>query len=200
MRGTESLYRAVQNASGKVFLIDSSLSPRRAYGLTLNPKIELYLIHLVRDGRGVIWSLKKPGKKILTKVYKPAPASKTIRYWITANLQSAYVFSQVKEERRRLIRYEDFVIQPDVILNKIGAWVGEDLSRDGNGSELNQFSAERHTVGGNRIRMQKEIRIKPDFAWMEKLSEKDRKFFWRTAGWLARQYRYEDDQNNYTLR
>ncbi len=199
MRGVEALYRAVQKASGKGFLIDSSLSPRRAYGLTLNPKIDLYLIHLVRDGRGIIWSLKKPGKKTLTKVYKPAPASRTIRYWITANLQSAYVFSQVKEEKRRLIRYEDFVIQPDVILNQIGAWVGEDLSRSGNELEPNQFSGERHTVGGNRIRMHKEFRIIPDFKWMEKLSESDRKFFWRTAGWLARHYQYENDQNNYTL-
>ena len=81
----------------------------------------------------------------------------------------------------------------------IGTWVGEDLSIDGNGSELNQFSGERHTVGGNRIRMQKEFQIKSDFAWMEKLSAKDRKIFWRVAGWLAQQYQYKNDQTDYIL-
>lgn len=199
MRGTEALYRAVHIIGRKEFLIDSSLSPRRAYGLTLNPNIDLHLIHLVRDGRGVIWSLKKPAKKSLTKVYKPAPASKTVRYWISANLQSAYVFNQVKEEKRQLIRYEDFVLHPNKILNNIGDWIGQDLSRDGNELEPNKFSGERHTVAGNRIRMQRQFQIRPDFAWMEELSEKDRKLFWRTAGWLARQYRYENDQTEYIL-
>jgi len=198
-QGIEALYRAIQKVGGREFLIDSSLSPRRAYALTLNPNIDLNLIHLVRDGRGVIWSLKKPGKKTLTKVYKPAPASGTIKYWITANLQSAYVFNRVQPAKRQLIRYEDFVINPSRVLSQIGNWIGVDLSREVTASDLNQFSGERHTVGGNRIRMQKVFRIKPDFAWMEKLSDRDRSLFWWLAGWLAKQFNYKRHQTNYEL-
>ncbi|UCC50641.1 MAG: hypothetical protein JSV68_16210 [Anaerolineaceae bacterium] len=199
MRGTEALYRAVQQVSGSPFLVDSSLSPRRAYGLTLNPRIDLYLIHLVRDGRGIIWSLKKPGKKTLTKVYKPAPSWRTSRYWITANLQSAWVFNHVKEDKRQMIRYEDFVTSPSTILDKIGTLVGEDLSGLVTGSTLVHPNQDRHTVGGNRIRMQKDIRIRPDFAWLEHLPEKDRKLYWGMAGWLARQYGYKKHQTDYGI-
>ena len=74
MQKTEALYKAVQQVGGKPFLVDSSLTPRRAYALAMNPNIDLYLIHYLRDGRGCIWSLKKPGKQTLTKVYTPAPA------------------------------------------------------------------------------------------------------------------------------
>ena len=137
--------------------------------------IDLYLIYLVRDGRGVIWSLKKPGKKILTKEYVPAPSWRTTKYWISANLQSTWVLYQVKEEKRQMIRYEDFVINPSLILNKIGNLVGEDMSGLLTGATLNHSGQDRHTVGGSRIIMQKDIRIKPDFAWLEKLSDQDRK-------------------------
>ena len=197
--GTTALYQAIQQVSGSPFLVDSSLTPRRAYGLTMNPDIDLYLIHLVRDGRGVIWSLKKPGKKILTKEYVPAPSWRTTKYWISANLQSTWVLYQVKEEKRQIIRYEDFVINPSLILNKIGNLVGEDMSGLLTDATLNHSGQDRHTVGGNRIRMQKDIRIKPDFAWLEKLSEQDRKLFWGMAGWLARQYGYKKNQIDYGM-
>jgi hypothetical protein len=197
MRKTEALYRAVQQVSGKHFLIDSSLTPRRAYALTMNPNIDLYLIHFVRDGRGGIWSLMKPGKKTLTKAYTPAPSWRTTKYWISANLQSAWVFNHVQGEKRQLIRYEDFVTNPSMVLNKIGDLVGEDLSRVVTGSTLRNPDQERHTVAGNRVRMQKDIRIRADFAWMEHLPEKDRRVFWRMAGWLARRFGYMQHQTDY---
>lgn len=197
--GTESFYQAIQRISGSKFFVESSLTPRRAYALSLSSAIDLYLIHLVRDGRGVIWSLKKPGKKILTKEYVPAPSRRTTRYWISANLQSSWAFYQVKAEKRQRIRYEDFVINPSLILNKIGNLLGEDMSGLLTGATLNHNGQDRHTVGGNRIRMQKDIRIKPDFAWMENLSDQDRKLFWGMAGWLARQYGYKKNQIDYKI-
>jgi hypothetical protein len=176
--------------SGKEFLVDSSLSPRRAYALTMNPNIDLYLIHFIRDGRGCIWSLKKPGKKIFAKKYVPAPARRTAKYWVSANLQSALTYNRVSEEKRMRIRYEDFATNPELILDQVGAWLGLDLSGIVLQSELANSGQVRHTVGGNRVRMLKNIRIKPDFEWKEKLPQKDRKLFWLIAGWLARKYGY----------
>jgi hypothetical protein len=199
LRGTEALYEAVQKVSGSPILVDSSLNPRRAYGLTLNPNIDLHLIHLVRDGRGIIWSLKKPGKKTLTKEYIPAPSWRTTRYWITANLQCAWVFKHVKEDKRLTIRYEDFVTNPAMILDRVGTLIGEDLSGRVTDGSLVRSQKERHTVAGNRARMQKEIRVKPDFAWLENLPEKDRKLYWQMAGWLAQRYGYKKHQTDYAL-
>lgn len=189
-QATAALYQSVHEVGGRKFLVESSLSPRRAYGLTKNPGIDLYLIHMVRDGRGVIWSLKKPGKKIMTKKYVPAPAMRTTRYWISANLQSFWVSMQVPKAKKMLLRYEDFVTDPAATLTRIGDWVGEDLSGLISDFSLTNPNQERHTVGGNRIRMKKDIRIRADFAWEEKLSQKDRKLFWRTAGWLAKRFGY----------
>ena len=187
---TEAVYRAIQQVSGKPVVVDSSLTPRRAYALTQNPNIDLRLIHLVRDGRGCIWSLMKPGKQTLTKTYRPAPSWRTTKYWISANLQSAWVFSHVPESNRQRIRYEDFVSDPSSTMKRIGALVGEDLTGviDEQTSELEART--RHTVGGCRVRMSKNIRIKADFAWMDHLPDKDRKVFWRLAGWLAQRYGY----------
>jgi len=187
---TAALYNAVGQVSGRRFVVDSSLTPRRAYALAMNPDIDLYLIHLVRDGRGVIWSLKKPNKRTLTKVYVPAPASRTTRYWISANLQSLWVFSNVSAEKRQMIRYEDFVTDPPMTLTKIGTLVKEDLSELISDMSLTNPRQARHTMGGNRVRMQKDIRISPDFSWLDQLPQKDRRIFWRWAGWLARRFGY----------
>lgn len=199
VQGTENLYRAVLQVGGKDFLVDSSLTPRRAFALTMNSNIDLYLIHMVRDGRGVIWSLKKPGKKILTKEYVPTPSWQTIKYWITANLQSLLVFSQVEKDHRMIVRYEDFVLNPSEVLQRIGAMVGKDMSNLLNGLDLIDNGQARHTVGGNRVRMLKEIRIRADFAWMENLSLSDRRLFWWMAGWLAKQFGYKRHQTNYDV-
>lgn len=187
---TASLYRAIHLVGGSPILVESSLSPRRGFGLTKNHDIDLYLIHMVRDGRGVIWSLMKPGKKIMTKKYVPAPPLRTTRYWISANLQSLFVSSQVRREKKMLLRYEDFVTNPTETLTRIGEWIGEDLSGLIADFSLTNPDEERHTVGGNRIRMKKDIRIRADFAWHEHLSQKDRKLFWRAAGWLAKRFGY----------
>ena len=76
----EALYQAIKLIGGKAAVVDSSLTPRRAYALTLSHKIDLRLIHLVRDGRGCIWSLMRPGKRIVTKPFIPAPSWRTTRY------------------------------------------------------------------------------------------------------------------------
>ena len=190
VKQTEAMYRAIQQVSGKPIIVDSSLTPRRAYALTRNPNIDLRLIHLVRDGRGCIWSLMKPGKKTLTKTYRPAPSWRTTKYWISANLQSTWVFNRVPGSKRQRIRYEDFVSDPSSTMQRIGALVGEDLSGVVDERTGGLESDTRHTVGGCRVRMSKSIRIRADFAWMEHLPERDRQVFWRMAGWLAQRYGY----------
>lgn len=199
LQGTEALYRAIKQTGGKKYLVDSSLTPKRAYAQTMNPNIDLYLIHLVRDGRGVIWSLMKPNKKIPARVYIPAPPHRTTNYWISANLQSAWVYRSVEEQKRIMIRYEDFVTNTSMILSQIGALIGEDLDGLIKNTKLTITNQVRHTVGGNRVRFQKDedISITPDFTWMQNLSQKDRSLFWRRAGWLARRFGYIEHQVDY---
>lgn len=59
MAQTLALFRAIRDVGGKTWLVDSSKFPARAMILSRTPGIDFYVIHLVRDGRGVLWSLKK---------------------------------------------------------------------------------------------------------------------------------------------
>lgn len=199
LKGTEAVYRAVQEAGGKEYLVDSSLTPKRAYAQAMNPNLDLYLIHLVRDGRGVIWSLMKPNKKIPGKPYVPAPPERTTKYWMSANLQSAWVLRSVEKRKRIRVRYEDFALDPASILRRIGALIGEDMSDLVEDGKLTNPSSDRHTVGGNRVRFIKDedIHVRADFAWMDNLEDEHRRLFWRRAGWLARRFGYVRDQKHY---
>ena len=190
-RRNRALYEAVQRVSGKPMVVESSLSPRRAFVLATTPGIELYLVHLVRDGRGVIWSHQNPAKRAVRKSFRPAPAWQTTRYWVSANLQSAYVYSRLPPERRLRLRYEDFATDPDAALVRLGHFVGEDLSGLLTPERaIRQPAPVRHTPGGNRVRLMKEVQVRRDFGWMEHLPAKDRALFWLCAGWLARGYGY----------
>ena len=197
LSGTEALYRSAAETGRSDYVVDCSLTPKRAYAQVMNPQVELYLIHLVRDGRGVIWSLMKPKER--NPEYVPAPPARTTKYWLSANLQSTWVFHHVPDERRLRIRYEDFVLEPRSVLSRIEDMVGEDLSGLVEGNALTNPNSERHTVAGNRVRFVEDadLRLRADFAWMDNLGEPARALFWRRAGWLARRYGYVKDQIDY---
>jgi hypothetical protein len=186
-----ALYQAIAQVGGKRTLVESSLSPRRAFVLASTPGIDLHLVHVVRDGRGVIWSHRNPAKAAVRRSFQPAPTRHITRYWLTANLQSAFVYAHVRPERRMRLRYEDFVTDPEAALARIGALVGEDLSGLLTPDRaIRQPAPARHTPGGNRVRLLREVQVRKDFGWMEQLPAADRAFFWRWAGWLAHHYGY----------
>jgi hypothetical protein len=193
-RRNRALYEAVGRVGGKSTIVESSLSPRRAFVLASTPGLDLHLVHVVRDGRGVIWSHRNPAKATVRKSFRPAPTRHITRYWLTANLQSAYVVSRLPRERRMRLRYEDFVTDPEAALARLGAFVGEDLSGLLTPERaIRQPAPVRHTPGGNRVRLLTEVQVRKDFGWMEHLPAEDRAFFWRWAGWLARSYGYTRD-------
>jgi hypothetical protein len=193
LRRNRALYEAVAQVGGKPAIVESSLSPRRAFVIASTPGIDLHLVHLVRDGRGVIWSHRNPAKAALRQSFRPAPTRRITRYWISANLQSAFVASRLPRERTLRLRYEDFATDPDAALGRLGAFFGENLSGLLTPEHaIRQPAPVRHTPGGNRVRLLRDVQVRRDFGWMEQLPAKDRAFFWRFAGWLARRYGYRE--------
>jgi len=47
-----------------------------------------------------------------------------------------------------------------------------------------------HVVAGNRVRMQRQITIRPDTDWQSHLTNFQKALCWFLAGWKARQYGY----------
>ncbi len=67
---TGALFNAIADLSGADVIVDSSKSPARALALSRTPGLDVRMLHLVRDVRGVAYSLRKlsapkPGEDLL---------------------------------------------------------------------------------------------------------------------------------------
>lgn len=186
---TQALFEAISVVSGKRIVVDSSKNPIRGLVLSMLPGIDLRIIHLIRDGRGVAWSLKKPRPADAVND-KPLPVSRTAAMWTLINLLSALVRQRFAQERTMLCRYEDLVLYPSQTLTCIGNFVGCDFA-----PIIDHILSERplavsHIVAGNALRKAGSIRLRLDTDWRERLSPGERLLFYSMAGWLMKRYGY----------
>ena len=191
---TAALYEAIGDVSGKEVIVDSSKAPMRNYALLLNDNIDLRLIHLIRDGRGVVWSKMKPLKKSveagIPKNSRAIASWRTSLDWVLANLESEWVVGRARLGTSLRITYEKFVEDPSAVLKEIKLLIGEDLTRLSNALVAGEAMQVGHIVGGNHLRMAKSIVVRQNLEWKQKLSPQDKRIFWQMAGWLARRYGY----------
>ena len=61
-----SLYHHIAENAGKKIIVESSKNMGRCYALSAVEQFDLYVLHLVRDGRGVVHSRQKAFKKDLS--------------------------------------------------------------------------------------------------------------------------------------
>jgi hypothetical protein len=191
---TAAMYTAIQETSQKSIVVDSSKAPSRAYALLQNPEIDLRLIHLIRDGRGVIWSLMKPRSKDVEagvpRDKVAIPPWRTTAGWVLRNLESEWVAARCGPNKAMRMTYEGFMDATPPALKRVGNLIDEDFS------ELSAALGEGlpvqvgHTPGGNRLRMSGAIHLRRDTAWSEQMAARDKALFWQLGGWMARRYGY----------
>jgi hypothetical protein len=186
------LFRAISTQSGKPIVVDSSKYPSR--GLiawrTHRRGIDVRYIHMVRDGRGLLWSKRRT---VDGQGLGLTPARKTVAdlsvWWVLSNVLSTVLF-MFHRGRYVRIRYEDLTSDPAGTLQRVGQFVGVDLTgviaavRDQTPLPVG------HVVGGNRLRFNRTLILKPDTEWQVSLPKEDERIFWGIAGWLARRYGY----------
>jgi len=191
-RQTEALYRALAAETGAAVLVDSSKSPARGYALSFVPGLDLFYLHLVRDGRGVAWSLLKPHAKDeragVQHDIAGRSVGRTALRWSVINLLSSAVLRRQREDRRHLLRYEDYVADPVAELAPLRAFLGGEP--DAFEAVLAAELSVGHTIAGNRLRMAGRVRLRPDVEWRERMSDRDRRRFWRIAGGVMRRFGY----------
>lgn len=199
MRMTTSLYAALGRVSMAEVVVDSSKNPLRAFALMLwarrAPDIDLFLIHVVRDLRGVTWSkLASRRRKAYRGVTVPRFFySRTAAYWTLKNLLCEALTAVHGKRRSLRIRYEDLAEKPLETLGEIGAITSLDLSEVGRAAASSQPISSGHVVYGNRLRMHDEIVVRPDHKWRSRFPERERRRIWRLFGWSARRYGYRED-------
>jgi len=196
-RWTRALLEAIRQTSGKSVVVDSSKLRSRGLALAAVGGIDLRLIHLVRDVRGVVWSIKKrlsPNRRAgLPRGLRPRPAWRTALGWVAANLQAELVCRAAGPDRWLRVRYEDLVSDPAGVLDRIGRFIGADLEPVRTAVLAGRWVPVGHTVAGNRMRMAGRVRLQADWEWQERLSAADRRICGLAAGWLMQRYGYRPD-------
>jgi len=195
---TAALFRAIAAVSGRAVVVDSSKNPARALALVRMDRdfgcIDLRLIHLVRDVRGFAWSNRKSFRKDEAKGVQAdmsgRPIWKSALVWVFVNLCSDFVRRRHDRRRSLLLKYETLTSRPENALQSLADLLG--VPADPWLEMLHAAAPLRpgHVVAGNRVRMEREIRLRPDLEWQAGLSPADRRVCWMLAGWKAALYGY----------
>lgn len=190
-RRTVKLLRGMAMVSGRPILVDSSKLPGRAFALAAMPGIDLHVVHVVRDGRGVAWSLMKGHRRSVEKgvqrELRPKPLLYTALRWSIVNLAAEWLCRRVGPARSIRVRYEDFVDDPRGTIGQIVGLVGEEPHIPA--TDLAPF-APQHQVAGSRHRMEKSLTIRGDDRWKREMPGWKQRLFTFLCAPLLRRYGY----------
>lgn len=191
---TTALFRAIEKVSGKGLIVDSSKNPARALALSRLIDVDLFVVHLVRDGRAVAWSSckrfdKDPAAGI--QFDRPGfPAWHSALRWDLINAQAEWVRNHLPRGRSILVRYEDLICDPRSTIERIGALVGLEVSGLADSVAAGARVPIGHPVAGNRLRMGGSVQLIPDEAWRGLMPHGDQAIVDVLAWPLMRRYGY----------
>ena len=193
-----ALYDYIFKTSGKDIIVDSSKSSRdmagRFYALHKYTDYDVYVIHLVKNGLSVVESYVKKGRNWALEGYVKNDrflAERSSLGWFLANSITQNLGKKMPENRFITIKYEDFVTQPESILQQTGKFLDVDLSEVISLIKNEIPFHPKHNVGGNRLRLEKEIKfIKSNGSKKVDLSYYNQLVFNIIAGRLQKRLNY----------
>ncbi len=187
---TRELLSAIETASGRTIHADSSKHPARALSLILAGGIDVSLIHLTRDPRGVVWSKQKFYRPFRGGAEGSAGVLTTTLDWILVTLTTEWLRRRHPQVPYLHLRYEDLATDPRAALRTIGGFLSLDFSGvadQAGGGEPIGFG---HIMAGNRARHSGGRPIRVDLDWQVSAPGTLVKWVWALTGWLARRYGY----------
>ncbi len=177
------LYAAIRETSGARIVVDSTKDPSYAYVLRGVRGIDLRVVHLVRDSRGVAYSNTK------TRIIRPEvvrstnaepmymPTWSPMRSAVTWDVKNALLNLVIRAPERRLVKYESLVARPGEELEAIRHFAGGQWGGDGSWDDDNRSFEflPHHTLGGNPVRYQGgRVRLEPDQEWRVRMGRGDK--------------------------
>lgn len=187
-----ALYRGISAVSGGAVVIDSSKHSSLAFVLRRQPAVDLRVVHVVRDSRGVAYSWTKEvhrpeaGEDALMTRYSPTRSS---ALWVGHNV----LFGLLGRlgVTTRLLRYEDFVAAPGAVVEDLAHFAGVPAGglpmEDGRTVVLSPS----HTVAGNPMRFRTgPLALRRDDAWRNALPRGRRVLVGALTGPLLARYGY----------
>jgi hypothetical protein len=183
---------AIAFVSGKPTILDSSKSAREAAGRALALRrvagARVRMIHLVRDGRAVLWSVRRGDNVRLGEGRSgedaafSSPTLRALAGWLLAN--AIALVTQATSPRGTVlrVRYEDLVRDPARELERIARFTDTDLGEVARRVAAGGSFAPGHSTGGNRLRRSGAIQLREDREWESHLGKPARALYW-TLGW-----------------
>ncbi|MFN7151081.1 MAG: sulfotransferase [Microthrixaceae bacterium] len=181
------IYEAAAAVSGARVVVDSSKVAPTAMALSHHPDIDLRVLHIVRDARGVAHSWSKVVARPETRGAEEMPRMGTMGstvQWVAHNLAIGGVARRGVPLVR--LRYEDLVAEPAGALAR--SWAALDLPGEGLVPVTPAGTIElhgTHSVAGNPMRFRRgTTALQVDDAWRDRLSTRDRRLV-EAVAWPA---------------
>ena len=187
------LYRGVAAVTGDCVLVDASKHASLAYSLRRAGDLDLRVLHMIRDSRGVAYSwskrVRRPERDAeAMPIYSPARAA---MLW-TANNALFDLLARLGSPVYRF-RYEDLLAEPARVFGEVLAHLG--LPADESSVRfLHSDSAElgtSHTIGGNPMRFSTgRMSLRTDEAWRREMPPAARRQVSALTAWPLASYGY----------
>ena len=171
-----AVYRSIQDVTGASLIVDTSKPPSFGYVLQHLDGIDVRIVHVVRDPRAVAhsWSRSKAlsdgGQR--TEMLRLSPTHTPLQ-WDLWNGAAGWLWG--RSDRYLRLRYEDLTDDPRRAIERIGSFVGVELSPPFTGAR-DLATTTVHTVAGNADRMRTgPLSIRLDDAWETELPHRSRR-------------------------
>jgi len=179
-------------------VVDSSKTAVRLKYLLRNPELDVRVIRLIRDGRGVALTYMDPagfadatdpalrgggsgGERKKERLSMPQAAYE----WRRDNEEAEHLLRYVDRSRWVEVRYEELCVDTDNTLDRLFMLMGLESRK-----RAREFRMVEHHVVGNGMRLDGTSEIRLDQRWKSALTEDNLKVFDHVAGDMNRRYGY----------
>lgn len=193
-----ALAECILSRTGKRILVDSSKVGLRLKYLLRNPALDVRVIRLIRDGRGVALTYMDParfadardprlreGGTGGSREGERLSIAEAAREWRRSNEEAETILKTLDRSAWHEIRYEDLCAEPDRTLAELFAFIGADPAR-----ASRDFRSVEHHIIGNGMRLDSTSEIRLDERWKTALTDKELRIFETVAGETNRRLGY----------
>jgi len=192
-----SFYRRIYEAASAIatapVVLDSSKVPPTAVALTHDKAINLHVMHIVRDSRGVAYSWTKTVTRPESATRESMPrfgVGLSAAQWAAHNLEVRLIAHRGAPVVR--LRYEDLVDDANATVRE--AWSALGLPGEGGLPMSDPRTIElrpTHSVAGNPMRFRHGVtKLAPDLEWRSRMPTRERRLVTAMTFPLLRHYGY----------
>lgn len=194
-----ALMECILSHTGKKIIVDSSKIGIRLKYLLINPSLDVKVIRLIRDGRGVALTYISPaqfadardptlrgGGKGGERSAERLLMTDAAREWRRGNEEADNIIKGINRSQCIEVHYEALCTQSEEILHQLFTFIGV-----GPDKRIRDFRSLEYHIIGNGMRLDSTSEIQLDERWKSGLTDSDLKIFKSIAGDMNRRLGYE---------